>query len=156
MDLNATLFGQMITFALFVLFTMKYVWPPLMDILEQRRERIAEGLAAAEKSDRELELTQIRIQEQLDATKKQTADMLESAHRQANTIIEEAKSRAREEGKRLIELSTQEIEQNIEQARQVLLKEVSNLVISGAEKILDEQLDNDTRNRVVNELIGEV
>lgn len=156
MDLNATLIGQMITFALFVLFTMKYVWPPLMEILEQRRARIAEGLAAAEKSERDLELTQIQIEEQLNIAKKQTADMLESAHRQANTIIEEAKSRAREEGKRLLELSAQEIAQNMEQARQMLLKETSDLVIAGAEKVLDEQLDSEARSRVVNELIGEV
>jgi len=156
MDINATLIGQMITFALFVFFTMKYVWPHLMTILEQRRESIAAGIAAAEKAERDLELAQVKAQEQLEEAKKQAAGIIEAAHRQANAVLEEAKSQARTEGDRLVQLSQQEIEQNYQQARQSLVREVSGFVIAGAEKILDEHLDREANNRMIDEFIGEV
>lgn len=155
MDLNATLIGQMITFAIFVFFTMKYVWPPIADILKQRQDQIAKGLAAAEKSERDYELMQVRIQDEWDATKKQAAEALESAHRQANTIIEEAKNQARHEGARMLEQANQELALQVEAARLELFKQVGGLAVAGAERIVDDHLDAETRHRAIDKFINE-
>ena len=156
MDLNATLFGQMITFAIFVWATVKYVWPPLMKAMEDRRAKIADGLAAAEQGKKELELAEIKSKEQLMEAKAQAATIIEQAHMRANHIVEEAKGTARKEGERLIELAKSEIEQEYNATRQLLLKQVSNLAVAGAQKILHREIDKSGHDNIVDNLVNEI
>lgn len=156
MNLNATLIGQIITFAIFIWFVMKYVWPPVVNMMEERRKKIADGLAAAEKGHRELELAHIKAQEEMRDAKATAARVIEQANQRASHIVEDAKTKAREEGDRLLALAQAEIEQERNVARESLLKEVSTLAVAGAEKILGQQVDQQQNTRLVDEMIGEV
>lgn len=156
MDLNATLFGQIITFAIFIWFVMKYVWPPLINIMEERKQKIADGLAASEKGHRELELAAIKTKEQLADAKAEAAKIVEQANHRAAHIVEEAKSKAREEGDRLLQLAQAEIEQEKHAARESLIREVSGLAVTGAERILSHNIDGNASAKLIDELIGEV
>ncbi|MCB1827975.1 MAG: F0F1 ATP synthase subunit B [Coxiellaceae bacterium] len=155
MDLNLTLLGEMITFAVFIWFTMKYVWPPLMNIMEERRKKIADGLAAGEQGEKELEMARIKVKEQLLQAKKDAAAMLEQANQRASHIIEEAKAKAREEGERLLEIAQGEIEQEFNAAKERLMKDVSKIAVAGAERILQREVDKTSNDRLVQELVGE-
>lgn len=156
MNLNATLIGQVITFAIFIWFVMKYVWPPVVNMMEERRKKIADGLAASEKGHRELELASVKAEEAMREAKMQAAQVIEQANQRASFIIEEAKGKAREEGERLLTLAQSEIQQERHVARETLLKEVSGLAVAGAEKILGLQIDQQHNARLVDEMIGEV
>jgi F-type H+-transporting ATPase subunit b len=156
MDINATLLGQLITFAVFVWFTMKYVWPPITKAMQEREKKIADGLNAAERGHRELELAQHKATEQLRDAKNHAAEILDQAHKRANQIVEEAKERAREEGERLLTIARGDIEQEMQSARQQLRNEVAKLVITGAEKILAQQIDSKLQHALVEKLIAEV
>lgn len=140
MNLNLTLFGEMITFAIFVWFTMRFVWPPLMKAMDDRRATIAAGLAAAEKGKRDLELAQHKVTELLTEAKATAAQMIEQANNRANHIIEEGKARARIEGDRLLEIAKNDIEVEYHAAREKLIGEISSLVIAGSEKILQREV----------------
>ncbi len=153
MDINATLIGQMITFAIFIWFTMRFVWPPLMNVLEERRKKIAEGLAAAEENQHELELTRQKIKADLGEAKNQAALIIEHANQRANHMVEEAKERARSEGDRLLHLAQSEIEQEYNQAKAELLQHVSQLALVGAEKILGQSIDAKTNHKLLHDLI---
>jgi F-type H+-transporting ATPase subunit b len=156
MDLNATLFGQIITFAVFIWFVMKFCWPPLVNIMEERKQKIADGLAAAEKGHRELELAAIKAEEQMIEAKAQAAKIVEQASVRAARMVEDAKQVARDEGERLIHLAETEVEQLQHAARESLLREVSTLAVAGAERILKKEVDTEQGSRLVDELIGEV
>lgn len=156
MDINATLIAQMITFILFVVFTMKVVWPPLMRVMEERRKKIADGLAAAEKGKRDLELAEIKVKEQLTEAKAEAARIIEQANQRANHIVEEAKQQAREEGDRLIQLAKGEISQEYNNAKQQLLQQVSVIAVTGAEKILQREVDHKINDKFINEMLSEI
>lgn len=156
MDINATLLGQLITFAIFVWFTMKYVWPPITKAMQEREKRIADGLAAAERGKHDLELAQHKISEQLRDTKIHAAEILDQANKRAGQIIEEAKQRAREEGERLLAMAHHDIEQEMQAAKQKLRSEVAKLAIAGAEKILTHSIDSATQQDLVKQLITEI
>lgn len=156
MDLNATLFGQIITFAVFIWFTVKFVWPPLMKIMEDRRQKIADGLAAAQKNQDDLELTQHKVREQMAEAKAAAAHIIEQANQRAHRMVDEAKDKAREEGERLLKLAQAEIEQEYSQAREKLIGEISHFAILGAEKILKENLDNARNDKLVSDLMREI
>lgn len=156
MDINATLFGEMITFTVFVAFTMKFVWPLLMGMMEDRRKKIADGLAAAEKGRRDLELAEIKVKDMLTEAKAESSRIIEQATLRANHIIEESKQQARVEGDRLIGLAKGQIEQEFNSAKQELMQQVSILAVAGAEKILKHEVDRSINDRLVNELIGEI
>lgn len=155
MDLNLTLLGEMITFAVFIWFTMKYVWPPLMNIMEDRRKKIADGLAAAEQGERELEMARIKVKEQLLQAKTEAAAILEQANQRAIHIVEESKGKAREEGDRLLEIAKSEIEQEYNTAKEHLMREVSKIAVAGAERILQREVDKTSNDRLVQELAKE-
>lgn len=156
MDLNLTLLGEMITFAIFIWFTMKYVWPPLMSIMEERRKKIADGLAAGEQGEKELEMARIKVKEQLLHAKTEAAAILEQANQRAGHIVEEAKAKAREEGDRLLEIAQGEIEQELNTAKEQLMKDVSKIAVAGAERILQREVDKASNDRLVKELVGEL
>ncbi len=148
MDINATLIIQMLVFAAFVWFTMKFVWPPLTKALEERRDKIADGLAAAERGRRELELAQERAKEELKQVKADAADIIEKASRRGSLLIEEAKEAARLESSRITKAHTEQLAQEVNRAKADLKKEVSALALAAAEKILRAEVD-EKKNRVL-------
>ena len=156
MNINATLFGQMITFALFVWFTMKLVWPPIIRALDERQTKIADGLAAAERGQRDLELAQHKVTEQLHDAKVQSAKIIDNANKSGIELVEDAKRQAREEGKRLLELAKVEIDNERNSARTMLTKEVALLAIRSAEKILGREVSDSNNKKIVDDVINEL
>jgi F-type H+-transporting ATPase subunit b len=155
-NINLTLLGQMITFMILVGVTMKYIWPPMMKALDDRRKQIADGLDAAERGHHELELARHRATENLRDAKLEAAKIIDQASQRATRMIEDAKEKAREEGDRLVSLAKDQIDQEVQSAKQQLLKQVSALAISGAEKILSQKIDASTNDRLVDQLIDEI
>ncbi len=149
MSINATLIGQMITFALLVWFTMKYIWPPLIQALEERKKKIAKGLAAAEKGQEDMKMAEKKAITVLKEAKEQSADIVNLAHKRANEMVEESKESAKQEGERLIVAAKAQIEQEMQQAREGLRQEVSNLAINAAEQILKAEVDASKHKEIV-------
>ncbi|MCK5889958.1 MAG: F0F1 ATP synthase subunit B [Methylococcales bacterium] len=141
MSINATLIGQMITFTLLVWFTMQYVWPPLIEALEERKKKIAEGLAAAEQGQEEIKLAEAKAAEYLKEAKTESANIVALAQKRANDVVEESKETAKVEGEKMIESAKSQIEQDMQQAKEGLRKEVSALALKAAEQILQEEVD---------------
>lgn len=153
MNINLTLFGEMITFAIFVWFTMRFVWPPLTKAMDERREKIAAGIAAGEKGLRDLELARHKVTEIITEAKAQAAQMIEQANHRANHIIEEGKAKARDEGERLLEIAKTDIEREYHAAREKLMDQISSLVVAGAEKVLQHEVNKSANDRLVSEMI---
>jgi len=155
-SINITLFGQMITFALLVYFTMKKIWPPVMEVMQDRQKKIAEGLAAAERSQHE----QARAKEKAVATvkeaKQQAAEVIAQAQKRANEIIEEAKGQGREEGDRQRALAQAEIEQETNRAREELRKQVASIALAGAEKVLAKEIDAKAHGAMLKSLVADM
>lgn len=156
MNLNLTLVGQMITFTLFVWVTMKYVWPLIMQAMNERQAKIADGLAAGERGQHELELAQQKATDILRDAKQQAAEIVEQSHRQAAQVVEESKGKAKQVGARQIEIAQAEITQEFSRAKQVLRKQVADVAIRGAEKILQRNLDSAANSDLINKLIEEI
>jgi len=140
-NVTATLFGQMITFAVLVWFIHRFLWGPLTRMLAERNKRIADGLAAAERGKRELEMAGKRSAETLRDTKQQAADIIAQAEKRALQVIEEAKHAAKAEGDRMIAGAKAEITQEVSRAKEALRSQVSALAVVGAEKILRREVD---------------
>ncbi|WP_018868903.1 MULTISPECIES: F0F1 ATP synthase subunit B [unclassified Thioalkalivibrio] len=141
MNINLTIIGQLLAFSVFVWFTMRFVWPPLTQALEARRKKIADGLAAAERGEKEQELAQERATEVIKEAKQQANDIVASAQKRANELVEEARTNAREEGERIKESAQAEAEQELNRAKEELRKQVSDLAVQGAEQILAKEID---------------
>jgi len=156
MNINLTLIGQTISFFFFVWFCMKYVWPPLINAMQERKEQIADGLAAAERGKHEQQLAEERAKEDLKVAKQQASEILAKAERRAGEIIDEAKVSAQEEGARIRTSAQAEIEQEVNRARETLRKEVSGLAIVGAEKILGREINADAHKEVLDELVSQI
>ncbi len=156
MNINMTLFGQMVAFALFVLFCMKYVWPPILAAMAERAEKIADGLAAADRASHDLELAQEKAVERLKEAKEEAAGIVDSANKRANQIVEEAKDAARAEGDRLKEAAQAEIEQELNRAREHLREQVAALALAGAEKVLAAEIDMQRHSEIVDKLAAEL
>ncbi|HYE37742.1 F0F1 ATP synthase subunit B [Methylocaldum sp.] len=152
MSINATLIGQMITFALLVWFTMKYVWPPLMQALEERKKKIADGLASAEKGKHEMELAEKRATALLREAKDQAADIVNLAQKRASEAVEESKQSAKEEGERIVAAAKAEIDREIQQAKEGLRQQVAVLAISAAEQILQKEVDQKKHRDIIDNL----
>jgi len=156
MHINLTLVGQMISFMVFVWFTMKFVWPPIIGALTERKAKIADGLAAAERGAHEQELAEHRAVEKLHEAKQQAAEIISKADKRASEIVEEAKDDARTEGERLLTAAKAEIESESNKAREALREKVAALVIAGAEKILRKEIDFDTHKDIVESVASEI
>ncbi len=141
MSINATLIGQMITFVLLVWFTMKYIWPPLIGALEERKKKIVDGLAAAERGQQDMVNAEGKAKDYLKDAKSQAAEIVSLAQKRAAEIVEESKQDARKEGERLISAAQGEIEHEVQQAKDDLRQQVSVLAISAAEQILKKEVD---------------
>jgi F-type H+-transporting ATPase subunit b len=152
MNINLTLIGQSITFAVFVWFCMKFIWPPVMGALEARRKEIADGLAAAERGQHEQELAEKRAAGHIKDAKSQASEIVAQAQKRASEIVEEAKDDARVEAERIVTGANAEIEQEINRAREHLRKEVVTLAIAGAEKVLKREVDKDAHAGTLKDL----
>ena len=138
MNINGTLVAQAIVFALLVLFTMKFVWPPITTALDDRARKIADGLAAADKARSELSVANKRVEEE---SRNESAVRLAEAERRAHAMIEEAKARATEEGSKIIAAAKVEAEQQTVKARETLREQVAALAVKGAEQILRKEVN---------------
>lgn len=152
MTINATLLGQMITFALLVWFTMKYVWPPLMQALEERKKKIAEGLAAADKGRQDLENAEKRAKGLLKEAKEQAAEIVNLAQKRANEVMDESKHAAKLEGERIITSARADIDRELQAAKEGLRQQVSLLAVGAAEQILRQEVDENRHREVLDNL----
>ena len=141
MNINATLLGQSIAFALFVLLTMKFIWPLLTQALEERKKTIADGLAAGEKGRRELELGEKKALETIKKAKQDAAEVIALADKRAAEIADEAKDAAKAEADRIVAAARADIEQEVNRAKEHLRVAVSELAVVGATRILEKEVD---------------
>ena len=156
MNFNATLIGQSITFAFFVWFCMKYIWPPIINALETRKKQIAEGLAAADRGRHSLDLAAKQAADNMRDAKAQAAEVLAQAEKRAAQMIEEAKQAAKEEGERQLAAAQANIAQETNRARESLREQVAALAVSGAEKILRREIDAQTHADLLGQLKAEL
>lgn len=156
MNFNLTFICQMIAFGIFVYLTMRYIWPPIVEAMEQRKKSIAEGLDAADRAKKDLNLAKKKAGEDLKEAKVEAAGIIEIANKRSSQIVDEAKEQAREEGARIITAAKAEVEQEVNRAREALRKEVSALAIAGAEKILESSVDQSAHNELLNKLASEL
>ncbi|QHS10394.1 F0F1 ATP synthase subunit B [Sinimarinibacterium sp. NLF-5-8] len=148
--------GQMLVFLLFVWFTMKFVWPPITKALEERRQKIADGLAAAEKGARALQDASTKSDAELAAARVQAQDILANAGKQAAQMVEQAKTTAQQEGERIVAKAHEDVAREIAQAREALRKQVGELAVIGAAKILKREIDAKAHADVLDELAARV
>ena len=141
MNINATLILQAIVFAILVWFTMRFIWPPITQALDERARKIAEGLAAADKAKADLAAADRRVEEELARARNETASLRTDAERRAQAIVEEAKARATEEGNKIIAAAQAEAEQQAVRAREALRAQVAALAVKGAEQILRREVN---------------
>jgi len=140
-SINATLFVQAIVFAILVWFTMKFVWPPIATALDERAKKIADGLVAADRAKAELSSANKRVEDELAKSRTETAARLADAERRALAIIEEAKTRATDEGGKIVSAAKVEAEQQTVKAREALREQVAALAVKGAEQILRREVN---------------
>jgi F-type H+-transporting ATPase subunit b len=156
MEINATLIGQLITFAILVWFIMKYVWPPITKAMQERERKIAAGLEAAERSKRELAETEHKVIHMLDNAKREAQLLIDQAHKRSAEVIEEAKVSAKVEGQRMIDHAKDEIHREVNHAKEVLRKQLASLAVAGAEKIIKRNLDVNIESALLDELVAEI
>jgi len=140
-SINATFFAQLVVFFLLVIFTMKFVWPPIAKALDERASKIAAGLAAADKAKAELTNANKRVEDELAKSRNETAARLADAERRGQAIVEEAKSKATEEGNKIVAAAKVEAEQQTIKARETLREQVAALAVKGAEQILRKEVN---------------
>ena len=156
MNINLTLFGQMVTFAIFVWFCMKFVWPVIITAMEERQQKIADGLDAADRAMRDLEAAQDKATDQMKEAKQEAAGIVDQANKRANQIVDEAKQQAIIEGDRLKIAAEAEIEQEINRAKEELRASVAGLALAGAEKILEASIDDKANRALVDNLASQL
>ena len=156
MNLNLTLFVQMVTFAFFVWFCMKFVWPVILQAMEERQQKIADGLDAADRALRDLDEAQSKVSDQLKEAKQEAAGIIDQANKRANQIVEEAKQQAVAEGERLKVAAQAEIEQEINRAKEELRATVAGLALAGAEKVLEASIDEKSNRALVDKLAAQL
>ncbi len=156
MDINITLIGQMITFAIFVGFTMKFVWPPLRKALDERREKIAEGLASADRASRELEVAKRQSAEILREAKAKATEIVENAYVRAHKVDEQAKEEAIAAADKIKSMAMAEIEQEKVKAKEELKHEVVSLAMAAASKIISVNVDEQSSKKILKDFVEKV
>jgi F-type H+-transporting ATPase subunit b len=152
MNITATLFAQAAVFALFIAFTVKFIWPYMLRAIEARQKTIADGLAAAEQGKRSLELSTRQAEDELRKARERAAELLAQAERRAAQLVEEAKLAARSEGEREKAAAKAEIAQELTRAREQLRDHVASLAVAGAEKILRREVDSRAHGQMLEEI----
>jgi F-type H+-transporting ATPase subunit b len=156
MNFNATLIGQTITFIVFVWFCMKFVWPPIMHALDERRKKIADGLAAAERGKHEKELAEERAREILRDAKTQAGEIINRADKRAAEIIDEAKEDARAEGDRIKTAAQAELEQEVNRVKESLRGQVVSIALAGAGKVLEREVNETAHAELLDRMAAEL
>ncbi|MFZ2525301.1 MAG: F0F1 ATP synthase subunit B [Candidatus Ferrigenium altingense] len=156
MNINATLLAQTIMFALFVWFCMKFVWPPIMAALEQRKKQIADGLADAERAKHDLELAAKRSAEILREAKEKAGEIIVNAEKRDSEIIEAAKAKAKVEYDRIVATGHADVDQEVFRAKEQLRTQVSAIALAGASKILGREIDAKAHNDLLDKLVAEI
>ena len=156
MNINITLFGQMLSFAILIWFTVKFIWPPLIKAIEERQQKIAEGLAAADRSQKDLAQTHDKVNEALKEARVKANEIIEQAHNRANSIVDQAKTDAVVEATRQKALADADIVASANRAREDLRKQVSLLAVSGAEKLLRREIDANAHKALLDELAAQL
>ena len=156
MDINATLWGQTIAMVVFVWFCMKFIWPPILNALEERQKQIEEGLAAADKSQEALEAARAEAESIVGEARQQATGILDQAHARANEIVAEGKDAGVKERERQLAAAKAEIEQETNKAREELRGQVSAIAVASAEKILRREIDSKTHEDILGKLAQEI
>lgn len=156
MNFNATFIGQIVVFAIFVVLCAKYVWPPIMAAMQERQKKIAEGLDAASRADKALEVAQNDAASKIREAKEQAAEMLEQANRRAAAIVDEAKAEADAEAKRIVAAAQSDVDKERNLAREELRAKVAELTLAGAEKILQAEVDQKKHSELLDKLAAEL
>ena len=156
MNPNITLLGQMISFAILIWFTVKFIWPPLMAAIEERQQKIAEGLAAADNAQKNLAQSQDKANEELKAARAKANEIIDQAHQRANQIIDSAKNDAIAEANRQKALAEAEIAAAANRAKEDLRKQVSALAVTGAEKLLKREIDAGAHKALIDDLAAQL
>ena len=156
MNINATLLGQTIMFAMFVWFCMKFVWPPIMAALEERKKHIADGLAAAERGKHDLELAAHRSADLIREAKEKAAEIIVQSDKRGSEMIEAAKLQAQAESERIVTAAKAEIDQEVFHAKEQLRLQVSAVALAGAGKILGREIDAKAHNDLLEKLVAEI
>ena len=156
MNLNATLFAQIVVFGILWWFTMKFVWPPITKALDERANKIADGLAAADKAKLELANANKSVQEQLNQSRDEIAQRIADAEKRAATIVEDAKKRAVDEGAKIVADAKAEADQLANQARETLREQVAGLAVKGAEQILRREVSAEVHADLLSRLKSEL
>ena len=156
MNINLTLISVAVAFAIFIWFTAKFIWPPLMRAIETRQKNIAEGLAAAERGKQDLAKAEVRVAEALNEAKARAADIVALAEKQRNATIEKSKTEALVEAARVTQLKLAELDQEISRAKEVLRNQVADLAVAGAQKILAREINPQVHADLLNRLKAEL
>jgi F-type H+-transporting ATPase subunit b len=156
MNINATLILQSIAMMIFVWFCMKFLWPPLIKAMDERRERIAEGLAASDRAEKELEKAKVDAEQQIREARDKAGEIVDQANQRHSQILDQAKDDAVNERKRQVSAAEAEITQAANQAREELRASVAALAVQGASKILGKEVDPDTHRELLDQLIAEI
>ncbi len=156
MNINATIILQSIAMMIFVWFCMKYLWPPLIQAMDERRERIAEGLAASDKAEKELEAAKVQVSEQIREARDKASEIIEQANQRHTQILDQAKDDALSERQRQVTAAEADIAQASNQAREDLRSSVASLAVLGAGKILEKEIDAQAHRELLDKLIAEI
>ena len=156
MDINVTMIGQIITFAILVIFTMKFVWPPLNKMLDERSAKIAEGLSAAEKGKQELLSAQAKISQELQEVQRRSSEILDNAKKRSDQMIHDATVAAQLERTRILKEAKAQIDQEIIKVREELRSQIAVLALQGARQILKDEIDEKRHQKILSDLIAEL
>ena len=156
MDIGMTLLGQMISFAILIWFSAKFIWPPLMAAIEERQAKIAEGLAAADRSKKDLAQAEEKVNEALREARVKAAEIIAQAEVRGNQIVDAAKEEAIAEGSRQKAAAQAEIVAATSRAKEDLRKQVSSLAVAGAEKLIRREIDANAHKALLDELAAEI
>lgn len=156
MNINATLLGELIAFIFFVWFCMKFVWPPIMNAIEERQKKIADGLAASDRAEKDLEIAQHKATEHLKEAKAQAAEIVEQAKKRGTQVVDEETQRAHAEREKIIAQGHAEIEAERNRAKEELRKQVSAIAVAAAEKIIGREVDAAAQSDIVEKLVSEL
>jgi F-type H+-transporting ATPase subunit b len=156
MNINATLIGQALVFLILIWFSVKFIWPPLVRAIEDRQKKIAEGLAAAERGQTELSSAHGQAQAIVNEAREKAVKIVDQAGRRSNEIVDEARSTAIAEGQRLVGDAKQEITLEQARARDALRKDVAQLAVAGASKLLQREIDPKAHADLIEQLAREI
>jgi F-type H+-transporting ATPase subunit b len=156
MNINLTLFAQLIAFVVFVVFCMKFVWPPIIAALDERKKKIADGLAEAERGMQQQEVAEQNAAKQLSEAKQQASEIIGQAQKRANEMVEDAKSVAVDEGNRIKEAAHAEVEKEVNRAKETLRTQVSTIAVAGAERILKKEINASSHQDILDDLAAQI